>query len=274
MKLDLHVHTTASDGSVKPARVARMAAAGAVDVLAVADHDTVGGVAEAIAAAPDGLRVVPAIEISCGSEDAHQHLLGYFVDIEHAALLAHTRRVVALREERMRAMIERLTALGVPADYDAVRREAGDDAVLGRPHLARTLVATGAVTSVGRAFELYLADGGPAWVPMRAVSLGDACDIVHAAGGIAVWAHPGADELERLIDPYREQGIDGVECIRSRATPAEVERGLTLTRARSLIPTGGSDWHGVWHGRIGDFTVGADRVPEFMELLAERIPGA
>ena len=274
MKLDLHVHSTASDGSEKPERVARMAAAGGVDVLAIADHDTVGGVADAIAAAPPGLRIVPAIEISCDSDDAHHHLLGYFVDIHHPALLAHSRRVIELRVERMRAMVDRLLALGVPASFDAVRREAGDDAVLGRPHLARTLVASGVVPSVGRAFELYLADGAPAWVPMRAVTLADACAIVHAAGGVAVWAHPGADELERLVDAYREQGIDGVECIRSRASAAEVEQALAVTRARSLMPTGGSDWHGVWHGRIGDFTVGADRVPEFMELLEERIPGA
>ena len=272
LKIDLHVHTTASDGSVKPARVARMAAAGGIAVLAVADHDTVGGVAEAIEAAPAGLRVVPAIEISCDDGVAHQHLLGYFIDPAHPALLEHTRRVLDLREQRMRAMIERLSELGVPVDFDAVRAEAGDDAVLGRPHLARTLVATGAVGSVGRAFELWLADGGAAWVPMRAVTLADACAIVHAAGGVAVWAHPAADELARMVDAYREQGIDGVECVRSRATAPEVESALALTRARGLVPTGGSDWHGAWHGRLGDFTVAAERIPEFVELLEARLP--
>lgn len=272
MKLDLHVHTTASDGSVKPARVARMAAAGGIAVLAVADHDTVGGVQEAIDAAPAGLRVVPAIEISCDRDDLHLHLLGYFIDPTHPALLTHTRRVLELREERMRAMIARLAGLGIPVDFDAVRLEAGDDAVLGRPHLARTLVATGAVPTVGRAFELYLSDRAPAWVPMRAVTLADACAIVHAAGGVAVWAHPAAAELDAHLDAFIEQGIDGVECVRSRATPVEVEHALALTRARSLIPTGGSDWHGTWHGRLGDFTVAADRLPEFMELLGARLP--
>ena len=273
MKLDLHVHTTASDGSVKPARVARMAAAAGIGVLAVADHDTVGGVAEAIAAATPPMRVVPAIEISCDSSDVHIHLLGYFIDPAHEALLAHSRRVVELREERMRAMIERLAGLGIAVEYDAVRLEAGgDEAVLGRPHLARTLVATGAVPTVGRAFELYLSDRAPAWVPMRAVTLEDACGIVHAAGGIAVWAHPGADELDRHLDPFREQGIDGLECIRSRATVSEQDRALALARARSLIPTGGSDWHGTWHGRLGDFTIGSERLPEFMELLDARLP--
>ncbi|HUF13719.1 MAG TPA: PHP domain-containing protein [Longimicrobiales bacterium] len=272
MKLDLHVHTTASDGSVKPARVARMAAAAGIGVLAVADHDTIGGIAEASAEAPPSLRVVPAIEISCAVGELNIHLLGYFVDPAHPGLVAHSRRVIELREARMRTMIELLAGMGIPVEYDAVRLEAGAEAVLGRPHLARTLVATGAVPTVGRAFELYLADRAPAWVPVEAVDLEEAAAIVHAAGGIAVWAHPSADALDARIDAFREQGLDGVECIRARATPMEVERGLAATRARSLIPTGGSDWHGTWHGRLGDFTVGAEQIPEFVELLEARIP--
>lgn len=272
MKIDLHVHSTASDGSVKPARLTRMAAAAGIGVLAVADHDTIGGVEEAIAGAPDGLRVVPAIEISCDADDLHLHLLGYFVDPRHPDLLTYTRRVVELREERMRAMIDRLAGLGIPVDFDAVRREAGDEAVLGRPHLARTLVATGAVHTVGRAFELYLSDHAPAWVPMRTVSLEEACALVHAAGGLAVWAHPGIAEMETHLDGFGARGVDGVECIRPRATPPETARALGLTRRRGLVPTGGSDWHGVWQGRLGDFTVDAGLIPEFMEQLGTRIP--
>jgi predicted metal-dependent phosphoesterase TrpH len=107
---------------------------------------------------------------------------------------------------------------------------------------------------------------------MRTVSLSEAVGIVRAAGGLAVWAHPGAVEIDTHLDRFREQGLDGVECIRSRAAPIEIERALALTRARDLIPTGGSDWHGVWQGRLGDFTVGADRLPEFMEQLDARIP--
>jgi predicted metal-dependent phosphoesterase TrpH len=274
LKLDLHVHTTASDGSVKPARVARMAAGAGIGVLAVADHDTTSGVAEAIAAAPAPMRMVPAIEISCDSADLHLHLLGYFIDPSHPALVAHMHRVVELREQRMRDMIERLAGLGIPVDYDAVRLEAGAEAVLGRPHLARTLVATGAVATVGRAFELYLSDRAPAWVPMRAVTLADACTMVHGAGGIAVWAHPDAAELAAHLDAFHEQGVDGVECVRARATAAEVDVALAATRARGLIPTGGSDWHGTWQGRLGDFTVDSGRLPEFMELLDTRMPAA
>ena len=274
MKLDLHVHTTASDGSVKPARVARMAAAAGIGVLAVADHDTTAGVAEAVAAADAPLRVVPAIEISCDYAELHVHLLGYFVDPAHPALIEHVKRLVELREQRMREMIERLAGLGIPVEYDAVRLEAGAEAVLGRPHLARTLVATGAVPTVGRAFELYLSDRAPAWVPMRTVTLADACAIVHRAGGSAVWAHPDAAELARHLDAFREQGIDGVECVRARATAAEIEVALAATRPRGLMPTGGSDWHGTWQGRLGDFTVDSARLPEFMELLEARIPAS
>lgn len=272
MKLDLHVHTTASDGSVDPGRVARMAAAGGIAVLAVADHDTTAGVADAIAAAAAPLRVVPAIEISCSGGDAGHHLLGYFVDPVHPGLVAHSRRVIELREARMRAMIERLAGLGIAVEYDAVRQEAGEHAVLGRPHLARTLVATGAVPTVGRAFELYLSDRAPAWVPVDAVPVFEAIAIVHAAGGIAVWAHPSTDGLGVELDAFAEQGLDGVECIRARAHPSEIDRALALARARSLIPTGGSDWHGTWHGRLGDFTVTDGQIPEFIELLDQRLP--
>ena len=271
MKLDLHVHTSASDGSVKPARVARMAAAAGIDVLAIADHDTTAGIAEAATAAA-GMRLVNAIEISCSAGESDLHLLGYFVDPAHPGLVEHSRRVVELREVRMRAMIGRLGELGVPVDYDAVRSEAGAHAVLGRPHLARTLVATGAVPTVGRAFELYLSDHAPAWVPMQAVTLGDAIEIVHASGGIAVWAHPAADDLERRLDAFVELGLDGVECIRSRAARGEIDRALSMTRKRRLIPTGGSDWHGTWHGRLGEFLVRAQQIPEFVELLETRMP--
>jgi predicted metal-dependent phosphoesterase TrpH len=125
---------------------------------------------------------------------------------------------------------------------------------------------------VGRAFELYLSDRAPAWVPMRAVTLADACTMVHGAGGIAVWAHPDAAELADHLDAFRELGVDGVECMRARAHAAEVDVALAATRARGLIPTGGSDWHGTWQGRLGDFTVDSGRLPEFMELLGARQP--
>ena len=168
--------------------------------------------------------------------------------------------------------ISRLAELGVSVDYEAVRAEAGEHAILGRPHLARILVATGAVPSVGRAFELYLSDRAPAWVPMHGVTLADAVGLIHAAGGIAVWAHPSADDLDRHLDAFVEVGRDGVDGTRSRATGGEVERALAAPRRRGLVPTGGSDWHGTWHGRLGDFTVRGEQVPEFVDLLDARIP--
>ena len=129
-----------------------------------------------------------------------------------------------------------------------------------------------AVAAAEQAAKIEVPGKGRPTVPMRTVSLADACGIVHAAGGLAVWAHPAAAELETQVDAFRERGIDGVECIRSRATPVEIERALALTRDRGLMPTGGSDWHGVWQGRLGDFTIGADRLPEFIEQLDGRIP--
>lgn len=272
MKLDLHVHSTASDGSVKPPRLARMAAAGGIDVLAVADHDTTAGVRPAIEAAPPGLRIVPAIEISCSAADAEIHVLGYFIDPDHEAMVAYADRVAGLREQRMRDMLARLAGLGIDLEYAAVRDEAGDEAVLGRPHLARALVAAGAVPSVGRAFELYLSDYAPAWVPIRAIGAAEAISLIHEAGGIAVWAHPPGPALESGLDELVPLGLDGVECIRSKANGADIDRALRIARSRSLVPTAGSDWHGAWHGRLGDFTVRAEEVPEFVELLEQRRP--
>lgn len=267
MKLDLHMHTNASDGAWPPEKLVRAARHGGLDVIAVADHDTTAGVAAAIAAAGPDLTVVPASELTCADDDGDLHLLGYGIDPDHAALRRHVAEIARLREERMLGMIERLDGLEVRIAMEDVRREAGDDAVLGRPHLARALVAAGYVGHVGEAFERYIADHGTAWVPVRSVRVEDAIGLVHDAGGLAVWAHPPLDRLEAGLPALVEAGLDGVECHRPRASGREVELARNAAAAHDLLVSGGSDWHGPWSGRVGDFSVRREDVAALAQAL-------
>lgn len=264
MRVDLHVHSTASDGSLAPAEVVAAARAGRLDIIALADHDTTAGVAEAQAEAGPPA-VVPAIEVSSthGGEDLH--VLGYFVDPAHPALLEHGRRAQDRRRERMRGMIRRLAALGVDVAYDDVLAEAGD-APLGRPHLARALVKAGHVRVVSEAFDRFIADGAPAFLPIELLTPRDAIELIHAAGGVAVWAHPRLGVLERELAAFVEWGLEGIECYRPLNSTAETRRLVDAAGRHGLLTTGGSDWHGVWHGRLGDFSIARSRVETLLEI--------
>lgn len=267
MKIDLHIHTNASDGAWPAGKVVRAAVAAGLDVIAIADHDTTAAVAPAIAAAGTDVRVVPAVELTCEGPGGDLHLLGYGIDPEHAAIIEHARSIGLRRETRMRDMIELLDRLGAPVDFDAVLAEAGDDAVLGRPHLARALVAAGHVPSVAQAFDRYLGDAAPASVPVSGVSAEAAVAMVHEAGGLAVWAHPAPALLESGLDRLVGAGLDGIECFRPRLAPPQVRECRQVAERRGLLTTGGSDWHGPWSGRLGDFHVAEPSLGDFMTAL-------
>jgi len=269
MKLDLHVHSSASDGAWSAEKLVRAAVAAGLDVLAVADHDTVAAVLPSMqAAAGSPLRVLSAVELTCAGPSGEMHLLGYGVDPLHDELVGHQERTVLRREDRMRGMIERLGRLGAHVGLDDVRREAGEDAVLGRPHLARALVTAGHVGSVNAAFERWLADAGPAWVGLEAVSAAEAIQLVHDAGGVAVWAHPRSDRLEEDLPALTADGLDGLEAFRPRSSGPEVERVRAVAARAELLVTGGSDWHGPWSGRLGDFWVRSADIAPFLERIA------
>lgn len=263
MRVDLHLHSTASDGGLSPARLVRRARGAGLDVIALADHDSVGGVAEARAAAPEGLRVIPAIEISASHGAGELHILGYHVDPEAPSLLAYTRAAELGRRERMEGMIRALAGLGVHITLEQVVAEAGPDATnLGRPHLARVLVARKVVRDFGEAFVRFIGDDGPAYVPTKLVDVPQAVEVIHAAGGIAVWAHPPGDLLEPELGAFVAAGLDGVECYRPRTGPEETERIRAVAGGHGLILSGGSDWHGPWDGPLGAFWVEDAAVPE------------
>jgi len=264
VRIDLHIHSTASDGALSPGAVVRAAKAGGLDLIALTDHDTTAGVGEAIAAAAEGPLVIPAIEISSSHEGRELHFLGYHIDPSHPALRDFASAARTRREERMRTMIERLARLGAPVSLEQVRRVAGTGP-LGRPHLARALVEAGHVRTTAEAFTRFLADHGPVAVPTDLLTPREAIELVHAAGGTPVWAHPPIDVLDRELQRFQRWGLEGIECYRPQNTPDITAALESAARRFGLLRSGGSDWHGEWNGRLGDFAVESDRVPTLLD---------
>ncbi len=250
-----------SDGSERPATIVEMAAAAGCSAVALTDHDSLTGLAEAREAADTlGITLVPGCEVSCRKPPppagqpaigGSVHVLVYFVEPGDGPLqdeLVNLRRDRAERNLRLRA---RLEELGISIDYDAMVAEAGGEAGLGRPHFARALVRAGAVEDIEDAFDRFLADGRAAYVPKSRLSPADVARLARASGGIAVLAHPltlGLDpsNLERLVAELAEAGLGGIEAVYGRYTTDE-RRGLKrMAKRLGLAATGGSDYHGTF----------------------------
>ena len=273
MRADLHVHSNASDGTDPPAEVMSRAARAGLDVVALTDHDTVAGYAQARRALPGSLILVPGMELSCqldgtsrgvpgGSSPRGQHsmhLLAYLFDPDDPDLAAQTQRIRDDRVLRAQAMVDRLIDLGVPITWADVAAIAGS-AVVGRPHIARAMAASGAIASPDQAFTRdWIADGGRAYVDRYALEPAHAIGLVRAAGGVAVVAHPRADRdllvTDEQIAVLAAAGLAGVEVFHPDQPEAEQASLLALTRDLGLIATGGSDDHGTLTGhRIGSHT--------------------
>jgi predicted metal-dependent phosphoesterase TrpH len=266
-RIDLHIHSHASDGHLSPTAVVDAAAAGGLDVIALTDHDTTAGVAEAVEAARERpLRVITGIEVSARHEDAEIHVLGYFVDPASEALRRHMEGSVSRRTDRMRRMVRKLQEQGVQVEYEDVLREAGPDASsLGRPHLARALLARGQIRTYGEAFDRYLRDGGSGYVVTEFPSVREAIAMIRAAGGVPVWAHPPIELFDQEIRRFASWGLSGVECFRPSTPPAESLFLEGAARSLGLFRTGGSDWHGPHRSRLGDFAVRYEDVRELLE---------
>ncbi|MEP7001942.1 MAG: PHP domain-containing protein, partial [bacterium] len=256
--VDLHMHSTASDGSRTPADVVRAALAAGLIAIALTDHDTVGGLAEAQAAGAElGVRIVNGVELSAVEGDAETHLLGLHL----RDVLVIERELGALRDMRERrgqTIVEKLIALGVNVTFDDVLSQAGGGAV-GRPHVARALVADGWATDVRDAFDRYLGAGKPAYVAKDQLTMADAIAIIHSAGGIAVLAHPGPAGTRERLTALRALGLDGVEVKHPGHSPSDTARLNTLSAQLGLVMSGGSDWHGA---ADGPRTIGMMQVPE------------
>lgn len=267
MRLDLHLHTTASDGSLSPSALVWAARAGSLDVIAIADHDTCAGVEDARKALPNDVHVVPAVELSTTFDNGELHVLGYFIDHQHQAIRSYSSDAAEKRKQRITGMLERLRNYGIKLTLDDVIKAAEPGTrMIGRPHLARALAQRGHVQTVSEAFDRFIGDSGPAFLPTQLLTPKQGIDLIHEVGGVAVWAHPRPTVLEKHLDTMVGFGLDGVECYRPNASPAEVSVVEQHARKRGLLLTGGSDWHGSWQGRLGDFYVGPDDVEALLEV--------
>jgi predicted metal-dependent phosphoesterase TrpH len=259
VRADLHVHSNASDGTDPPAEVMSRAARAGLDVVALTDHDTVAGHAQARRALPASLILVPGMELSCTLDGNSMHLLAYLFDPDDPDLAAQTQRIRDDRVLRAQAMVDRLIDLGVPITWADVAAIAGS-AVVGRPHIARAMAASGAIASPDQAFTRdWIADGGRAYVDRYALEPVQAIGLVRAAGGVAVVAHPRANRdllvTDEQLAGLAAAGLAGVEVFHPDQPEAEQASLLALTRDLGLIATGGSDDHGTLTGhRIGSHT--------------------
>ncbi|MFF7367846.1 PHP domain-containing protein [Streptomyces tricolor] len=249
MRIDLHCHSTASDGTDTPAELVRKAAAAGLDVVALTDHDTTRGHGEAIAALPEGLTLVTGAELSCRLDGVSMHMLAYLFDPADPALLAERELVRDDRVPRAKGMIAKLNALGVPVTWEQVERIAAGGSV-GRPHVASALVELGVVPTVSDAFtEEWLADGGRAFVEKHETDPFEAIRLVKAAGGVCVFAHPAAAKRGRTVPEFRiaelaEAGLDGIEVDHMDHDPDARDRLRGLAKELGLLVTGSSDYHG------------------------------
>ncbi|MDQ2815324.1 MAG: PHP domain-containing protein [Actinomycetota bacterium] len=266
MRADLHVHSNASDGTDPPAEVIRRAVRAGLDVLALTDHDTVAGHAEArqALAGNGGLILVPGLELSCQMDGRSLHLLAYLFDPDHAELAAELGRIRDDRVLRARAMVGRLTELGVDVSWDQVAALAGP-AVIGRPHIARAMTASGAIAAPGEAFTAdWIGEGGRAYVSRYALDPVRAIGLVRAAGGAAVLAHPRAGRpwltSDEQIAGLAAAGLAGVEVFHPDHSASERARLLALARDLGLLAGGGSDDHGHLSGHRVGCDIAADGV--------------
>lgn len=275
-KIDLHVHTSASDGTLSGGEMIRLAAARGLAAVAVTDHDTVSGYAEAAEAGREhGVEVVPGIEISTKYGGA-VHILGYYIDTQSELLRPVLDWVVHDRDARNRKMAELMAADGLPVDYDAMRARFGE--VIGRPHFAEVLVELGLADSVQDAFDRYVEKGRKYWLPRSFLSIERSIEIIAAAGGAPVLAHPfqyKRDDaaLRELIEHCIDCGLCGMEC-RYSGYDADMTAYLErLADEYGLIKTGGSDFHGdnKPHIALGEGLGGELNVPyEFLLALKEK----
>ncbi|MFI5763780.1 MULTISPECIES: PHP domain-containing protein [unclassified Streptomyces] len=276
MRIDLHAHSTASDGTDTPAELVRNAAAAGLDVVALTDHDTVAGYREAIAAVPEGLTLVTGAELSCRLDGIGMHMLAYLFDPEEPELSRERELVRDDRTPRAQAMVGKLQGLGVDITWERVDRIAGEGSV-GRPHIAAALVELGVVRTVSDAFTAeWLADGGRAYAEKHELDPFDAIRLVKAAGGVTVFAHPAALKRgtcvpESAVAALAAAGLDGIEVDHMDHDDATRARLRGLAADLGLLTTGSSDYHGSRKTcRLGEYTTD----PEIYGEITRRATGA
>jgi len=254
-RIDLHLHSTRSDGRAEPAAVIAAAAEKGLKAVALTDHDTVAGIGEAMRAAEElGVPFVPGIEFSCYDDAGSTHLLGYYIDPHYGDLVEYLEGARQKRIERAARMVEKLDGLGIEITLDAVIEQTSQDGLIARPHVARTMLEGGWVKSYREAFDRFLAAGQPAYVPTWRISPAEGIRRVHDAGGLAVLAHGGKSHGDEAIGQLVDEGLDGLETLHPEHGPFEIRRMRRLAAEFGILETGGSDWHGPHDRRRGQLS--------------------
>ncbi len=272
--VDLHMHSTVSDGTLRPAEVVQLAKSRGLTTIALTDHDTTDGLAEAIEAGSSiGLEVIVGLEINSEDDQIDVHFLGYGLDPSNAPLQDQLLAIRDARVGRAKGMIKKLAEMGMPVDWERVLKYAGDAKSIARPHIARAMVEAGHVASMQEAFDQYISDDGPAYVHRLKLTPPEVIDLVHGAGGAIVLAHPGHAGTAHLVPQFVGRGLDGVEVYYSDHTEAMRAELLSLARRYNLITTGGSDFHSPGdksHAELGSIFVPDEVVPRLKERIERR----
>lgn len=244
MAVDLHLHTTASDGSLTAVKLVKLAAELRLKTIAVTDHDSVESVNEATAAGNKlGIEVIPGVEMSSDVGGRDIHVLGYFIDYQDIKLKATLNRLSNSRYDRAQKIVNKLRELGLRVNFHDVLKQAGAG-VLGRAHIAKAMVKKGCVPDMQSAFNQYLARNSPAYVEKIAYTVPEIIDIIHQVKGVTVLAHPGISNVDSLIPEFATAGLEGLEIYHSEHSEQQIEYYRKLAKKLNLITTGGSDCHG------------------------------
>ena len=274
-QIDLHIHSTASDGRYRPEEIVRRAAALGLTVIALADHDSVDGITPALEAAKNfpRLKVIPCVEMSTDVDRGEVHVLGYFIDYTSQELKAALARFRDSREGRAQGMITKLAGLGIHIAWPRVQEIAGDGSV-GRPHIARAMLEKGYITSIKEAFDKYIARDGPAYVEREKMTPAEAVALIVRTNGLPVMAHPfTVPDPEAMLPELKAAGLVGIEAYYNGYTAEEINRLVSLAKRHNLIVTGGTDYHGLDDGSeimMGGIDVPASSVERLTALAEHR----
>jgi len=246
-EVDLHIHSTASDGRLSPAEIVHTSVELGLTVIALTDHDTVDGIAPALAEAKafPWLKVIPGVEISTDTPTDAVHVLGYFIDYTDHELRTSLERMRNSRQQRAQRMIAKLGNLGIPIEWQRVQKIAGSGSV-GRPHLAQAMLEKGYITSIKEAFTKYISRSGPAYVERDKMTPQEAVELILRSNGLPVLAHPlFISDPEKLVVELKAAGLVGIEAYYDNYTADEIDRLVSLANKYNLIASGGSDFHGL-----------------------------
>ena len=246
-KVDLHIHSTVSDGKFSPEEIVSKAAALGLTIIALADHDSVDGIAPALEAAKafPPLRIIPCVEISTDMPSGEAHVLGYFIDYTSDELNASLEKFRSSRQRRAQGMIAKLHNLGIRVDWQRVQEIAGDGST-GRPHIAQAMLEKGYITSIKDAFTGYIEHGGPAYVEREKMTPAEAVALIVRSNGLPVLAHPfTVNDPQAMVIELKTAGLVGIEAYYNGYTADEIKRLVSLADRHGLIATGGSDYHGL-----------------------------